>query len=426
MPPSLPARAATERAGPVPAAVTRAAARMAEDVGAPDPASLHGEALRQSEESFRLLVERVQDYAIFLIGPDGMVASWNAGAARIKGYAAAEIIGRPYATFFTDEDRAAGKPTQLLERARRDGRVEDEGWRVRRDGTRFWADAVLTALFDDAGRLRGYAKVTRDMTAHQRAQEMIRLNVALRESVEARERALAEAELRRDEAERARVSLQTFLGVIAHDLRTPLTTILGSAQLARRRVGAGAPERLDEALAAIVAEGRRMDELIGHLVDAARVGAGQLEVRPEPMDLVALARRAVAARQVAAPRHRIALDAPEKLEGEWDPERLAQVLDNLLGNAVAYSPDGGDVRVRVRSEGGEAVVSVADQGLGLRQDDLGRLFQRFTRLDTGRDIGGTGLGLYISRGIVAAHGGRIWAESPGPGKGATFALALPL
>ena len=390
------------------------------------PAPAQGDALRQSEETFRLLVERVQDYAIFLISPDGVVDSWNAGAARIKDYTAEQIIGRPYATFFTDEDRAAGKPASLLERARVDGRVEDEGWRVRRDGSRFWADAVLTALYDDDGLLRGYAKVTRDMTAHRQAQELIRLNAALQESAAARERALEETERQRDEAERTRASLQTFLGVIAHDLRNPLTSILGSAQLARRRVAAGASERLDEALAAIVAEGRRMDELIGHLVDAARVGAGQLEVRPEPTDLVALARRAVAARQVTTTRHRLALDAPERLEGAWDPERLAQVLDNLLGNAIAYSPDGGAVHVRLRREDREAVVSVTDQGLGIRQDDLDRLFQRFTRLETGRAIAGTGLGLYISQGIVAAHGGRIRAESAGPGKGATFAVALPL
>jgi PAS domain S-box-containing protein len=399
---------------------------MAEDVDVPVLAPSHGDALRQSEEIFRLLVERVQDYAIFLIGPDGIVASWNAGAARIKGYSADQIIGRPYATFFTDEDRAGGKPARLLERARLDGRVEDEGWRVRGDGSRFWADAVLTALYDDAGRLRGYAKVTRDMTAQRQTQELIRLNAALQESNAARARALAEAERQRDEAERARGSLQTFLGVIAHDLRTPLTAILGNAQVARRRAAAGASGRVDETLAAVVAEGQRMGKLIGHLLDAARVGEGQLRVWPVPTDLTALARRAVAAQQVATTRHRLVLDAPETLEGAWDPERLAQVLDNLLGNAVAYSPEGGEVRVQVRRQGGEAVVTVADQGLGVRQEDLDRLFQRFTRLDTGRDIRGTGLGLYISRGIVAAHGGRIWAESQGPGKGATFAVALPL
>jgi PAS domain S-box-containing protein len=377
-------------------------------------------------EIFRLLVDRVQDYAIFLIDPDGRVASWNAGAERIKGYTAAEIVGRPYATFFTAEDRADGRPDRLLGRALSEGRVEDEGWRVRRDGSHFWADAVLTALRDADGRLRGYAKVTRDMTERRQAAEQVRLIAALRDAVEERARALAEAERRRDEAERARASLQTFLGVVAHDLRGPLTAIRAGAQLLRRRAGAPSPERLGRALESIEDETRRMDELVGHLVDAARIGAGQLEVRPAPADLAALARRAVAAAQATTERHRLVLEAPERLEGEWDPGLLARVLDNLLGNAVKYSPEGGAVRVRVGRQDDRAIVSVSDRGIGLRPEELPRLFQLFARLEAGREVEGSGLGLYIVHGIVAAHGGRIWAESPGPGAGATFTVALPL
>jgi signal transduction histidine kinase len=134
----------------------------------------------------------------------------------------------------------------------------------------------------------------------------------------------------------------------------------------------------------------------------------------------------VEARQATTERHQLVLEAPEQLEGEWDPGRLGQVLDNLLGNAITYSPDGGMVRVAVRQEDGQAIISVSDQGLGLRQGDLGQLFQLFSRLETGREIRGTGLGLYISRGIVEAHGGSVRAESAGPGRGATFTVALPL
>lgn len=141
-----------------------------------------------SDELLRLVVERVEDYAIFVLDPNGRVATWNAGAQRIKGYTSDEIIGLPYATFFCPEDRDAGKPERLLHRARIDGRVEDEGWRLRKDGSRFWADAVLTALYDARGRLRGYAKVTRDLTERRRAEEQILLNTALRELAEERER----------------------------------------------------------------------------------------------------------------------------------------------------------------------------------------------------------------------------------------------
>src|SRR5262245_36618966 len=150
--------------------------------------------LRESDEQFRLLVKQVQDYAIFLITPTGLVATWNAGAEHIKGYTAQEIIGRPYATFFTTEDRAAGKPERLMRYAREHGRVEDEGWRVRKDGSQFWGDAVLTALHGAEGQLRGYAKITRDLTQRRQLDEQQSLIQALWETAEARDRALAEVE----------------------------------------------------------------------------------------------------------------------------------------------------------------------------------------------------------------------------------------
>src|SRR5262245_26390543 len=149
---------------------------------------------QESNEQFRLLVEQVQDYAIFLITPTGHVATWNAGAERIKGYTAQEIIGQPYATFFTEEDRATGKPERLMLHAREHGRVEDEGWRVRKDGSRFWADGVLTALHAAEGHLRSYAKITRDLTERRQLDEQRSLIQALQATAEARDQALAEVE----------------------------------------------------------------------------------------------------------------------------------------------------------------------------------------------------------------------------------------
>jgi signal transduction histidine kinase len=169
-----------------------------------------------------------------------------------------------------------------------------------------------------------------------------------------------------------------------------------------------------------------MDKLLGDLVDAAHIGTGHFQVQPEQTDLVAIARQAIETAAITATTRRIVLDAPERLEGEWDRERLAQVLDNLIRNAVKYSPGGGEIRVRVWREGDAARVSVFDEGLGIRPDDLPRLFQPFARSETGEQITGSGLGLYIARGIVEAHGGHLWAESAGLGKGAAFSFGLPL
>ncbi|MBI4495280.1 MAG: HAMP domain-containing histidine kinase [Chloroflexi bacterium] len=235
---------------------------------------------------------------------------------------------------------------------------------------------------------------------------------------------MREAERARQEAEMARQQLQRFLGMVVHDLRGPMTAILGSAQMAVRPDAS--PEHRERALATIGRQVRRMDRLVADLADAARIGAGRFEVQPQPTDLAALARRVVETAAAASARHRVRLEAPEQLEGAWDPDRLEQVLTNLVSNAIKYSPDGGEIRLSLRRKEGQAVASVVDQGIGLSPEDLQRLFQPFSRLDTAKGFQGTGLGLYISAAIVQAHGGRLWARSDGAGKGSTFTFTLPL
>jgi PAS domain S-box-containing protein len=367
--------------------------------------------LRQSDQQFRLLVEQVADYAIFLLDSDGQVATWNAGAERIKGYTAQEIIGRPYATFFTEEDRDTCKPERLIEQARELGKVEDEGWRVRKDGSRFWADAVLTAVHDAEGHLRGFAKVTCDLTQRKQMEENLK-------SLLAREQAA------RAEAECGREQLQQFLGVVAHDLRSPLTSILASAQLLGRHEKS--PEQLERTSALIANQAHRMNEIVSYLFDAAVIGVGEFKVHPQPMDLVATVRQIVEAQQMTTTRHHLLLEAPLSLEGRWDAERVEDALDNLIGNAIKYSPSGGEVYIRVELCDRQALVSVSDQGLGMLPEEIPQLFQLFSRLEPAGTIEGSGLGLYITRGFVEAHGGRIWAESAGPGQGSTFYLTLPL
>ena len=656
-------------------------------------------------ELLRLLVERVEDYAMFVLNADGRVATWNSGAERIKGYVAGEILGRPYATFFTPEDIVAGKPERLLRRARIDGRVEDEGWRVRKDGSRFWADAVLTALYDERGRLCGYAKVTRDLTERRRAEEQILLNTSLRELAEARDHALAEAQaerqrfaaifnqatagiaqrdltgryvlvngrfrellgrsteellqlkdldlthpedrahnlqvlerliehgeaytiekrymrpdgstvwaycsvslirdadgaprhvlsvvadvteqrqireaLRASEArsvflaeasrllaasldyettlsnvaqlavprvadwcavdllddqgamrrlavahvdpEKARLAhdlerryptdrnagtgvwhvMQTgqaellhsymvvpvsvrqrivgvisfvaaeshrsfgaddlaaaeelarraavaidnarlyqqaqeairvrddFLAAASHDLRNPLGSIRGNAQILERmleRTGSVPMERLRTGLTNIVGATDQMTRLINELLDVARLRLGaRLPLERIQADLAELTRRVVAAQQAATEGHHFdVLETEPELIGTWDVARLERVLGNLLSNAVKYSPDGGDIAVRLGRDGDMAVLTVRDFGVGIPAADLQRVFERFERARNvvGR-IGGNGIGLTASKHIVEQHGGTIKVDSH-EGRGSTFTVRLPL
>lgn len=244
---------------------------------------------------------------------------------------------------------------------------------------------------------------------------------------DAAEAAQAGAEEAAQEAELAQRNLRDFLAMAAHDIRGPLTAIAGYTDLLA--FPASTSEGRDVALAAIQAAIVQMDRLVEDIVDAGRLGAGAFRLRPEPLDLVALVRQVAGGQQETSNRHRILLEAPERLDGEWDPTRLGQVMTNLISNAIKYSPDGGDVRISVRDEGEAVVVSVCDQGRGLRPADVPHLFRPFTRLLTAEEqatVDGTGLGLYISHGIVQAHGGSIWASSRGKGTGSDFCLRLPL
>ena len=226
------------------------------------------------------------------------------------------------------------------------------------------------------------------------------------------------------DVELARRNLQNFMGMVAHDLRGPLTTLSGYAQLLER---SDLPaERRQAGLTVIRDSAQRMNRLVTDLVDAVRIGAGSFQVRPQHVDLAALTRDTVETQGHLTPEKEIELDTPEHLEGDWDPDRLAQVMGNLLSNAAKYSPDGGAIEVRLRQEDGQAVVSVSDQGIGIKPEDLDLLFQPFSRLYAERTTSGVGLGLYISKAIVVAHGGRIWAKSKGLGNGATFSFTLPL
>jgi signal transduction histidine kinase len=232
-----------------------------------------------------------------------------------------------------------------------------------------------------------------------------------------------EAELHAQAAELAQRHLQEFMGMITHDLRNPLTTMLGYIQILHKDATDITPERQRRAISSIEAAAHQVDRLVADLSDAGAIGAGHFAIQTARIDLLEVVRRVID-NQATTTNHYLILDTPERLEGEWDVQRMSQLLTNLISNAIKYSPAGGQVRVAIQQTAGEVIISISDQGIGLSRTQIDRLFQPFTRLYSGQDIRGTGLGLYICKAIVAAHGGRIWVVSE-PGQGSTFFVALP-
>jgi PAS domain S-box-containing protein len=359
------------------------------------------EALRHSEEQFRLLVEAVEDYAIFMLDPQGLVLTWNAGARAIKGYAADEVVGRHFSMFFTAQDVAAGVPQRELQAARQHGRTEAEGWRLRKDGTPFWANVVITPVLDGAGVLRGFAKVTRDLTGRRRMQEL----------------------------EQSSQRMHEFLAMLAHELRNPLAPIRNASDILQ--MYSPLPPPLVRVRQIIDRQLTHLTRLMDDLLDVARVVNGKLVLQPRALDFRDVVAASVDALRplVAARAQRLAVElppAPVTLTG--DETRLVQVLQNLLSNASRYTPRGGDIRVAVRVEGEACVATVSDTGHGIAAEALERIFGLFEQEATPREHGdsGLGIGLGLARRLVELHGGLLSAASEGPGRGSTFTMLLPL
>ncbi len=368
------------------------------------------QALREGEERFRLVVEGVRDYGIFALDPEGHVVSWNAGAERIKGWRADEILGRHFSTFYPDDTRAA-LPRLMLSRATEEGRAEDEGWRLRRDGTRFWANVVVTALRDEAGRLKGFSKVTRDMTDRKKA-----------------EQALSEA---REVAVAASLAKSEFLSRTSHELRTPLSAILGFAQLLELDHGQLRPTQTT-AVQQNLQAGRHLLALINEVLDISSIEAGRLELALEPLDLRDPLSEALDLSSPIADAAGIRLthDLGETpIVARADRRRLVQVALNLLSNAIKYNRPEGGAHLALSVVDGCARIIVTDDGVGVADAAASRLFTPFDRLGRERTSGidGTGLGLALSRRLVEAMDGRIGFENRRPpSRGACFWFELPI
>jgi len=362
----------------------------------------HEALLRRSEENFRLIVEGVRDYAIFMLDPGGHVASWNLGAQINKGYTAEEIIGQHFSVFYPQDKIDEGWPAHELECALRDGSFEDEGWRIRKDGSRFWASVVITSLYDEHGRHHGFAKVTRDLTDRRRI-----------DTLESQER-----------------HIYQFLALLGHELRNPLAPIANAVSIMRLQEPVSESMRhTRDILARQVAH---LGRLVDDLLDVGRIVTGKVYLERQPVELQQIVAESVEALSstMQARGHQLVVNVPrEPLMVVGDQVRLVQVLNNLLHNAAKFTPDGGRVSVTLASRGDRAELSVADNGPGILSEDLSYVFKLFAQSEQrdGRQHGGLGMGLSMVHQMVQRHGGEVSAFSTGePGKGVEFVVQLPL
>jgi PAS domain S-box-containing protein len=366
------------------------------------------EELRRSEERFRLLVEGIADYAIFMLDAEGFVTSWNSGAERIKGYHAEEIIGQHYSCFFGDEDLRKGNPAMALREAAATGRFEEDGWRLRKDGLRFQANVILTALHDPKGKLVGFAKITRDLTESRRAEDAVQA---------------AQAELARV----VRVStLGELTASIAHEINQPLSAIVTNANASRRILASPAPdiEDVQQALMEIAEAGTRAGEIISHIRALVKKGAPQ----KSPVDINLVIQEVLDIIPRVLEKQHISLKMelqPALPPVLGDRVQLQQVVLNLIMNgieamsAVPDRPRSLVIRSDARESGME--VTVQDSGIGFDPRNIDHVFDTFFTTKPN----GMGMGLSICRSIIEAHRGRLWASLDPAVQGATFRFSLP-
>jgi PAS domain S-box-containing protein len=359
-------------------------------------------------ERFDLLVTDAREYAVFLVGPGGHLRCWNAGAERIFGYRANEIIGQHFSRFFSPEDVLTGLPEHELAAALANGHVDSDCWQVRKDGTRLWCRAAVTALLDENKQVRSFARVLHDLTESEAVQAQ-------------RKRADGLAEANRSKEE--------FMALLSHELRSPLSPIVNALNILRQ-MRTNDPI-IEQAGNIIDRQVGQMVRLVDDLLDISRITKGKLRLTKEHTELRVIVNHAAESVRpfMDARKHEFSVVLPtHPIWVEADPARMEQVVVNLLNNAAKYTGTGGLIRMSVNCEDDEAVIRVRDNGIGIAPEMLPHIFELFAQVDgsLGRSYGGMGIGLALARNLVEMHEGRLQACSDGPGKGCEFTIKLPV
>ncbi|HEY3697857.1 MAG TPA: PAS domain S-box protein [Spongiibacteraceae bacterium] len=361
----------------------------------------HEELLRLSEERFRLLVEGVKDYAIYMLDPAGHVASWNSGARQTKGYQASEIIGKHFSIFYPADVAATGWPDKELKKALEEGRYEEEGWRVRKDGSRFWANCIITPLFDASERLYGFAKVTRDLTEKRRVSTL------------------------EDEGRR----ITTFIAMLAHELRNPLAPI--SNALAILRLEPHLPPAVEAANDIIARQLKQLTRLVNDLLDVNRIALNKLHLETKAVALESVIAEAIETIAPLLAENEQTLDADFRGCNLWvkgDRARLVQIIGNVLHNAAKFTQRNGHIEIYLHADNQQASIVIKDNGPGIAPERIPLLFNRFSQIedDAQKIFGGLGLGLSLAQQLAMLQGGKVQVFSTGiAGEGSEFVISFP-
>jgi PAS domain S-box-containing protein len=365
--------------------------------------------LKAANQRIRLILDNARDFAFIVTDPHGKITEWEGGAESITGWVADDVIGQPFSVIFTAEDKALSIPETELARAKASGRAEDKRWHLRKGGARFFADGVLVRLDDDAGMLHGFTKIFRDATLAQKAEDDLRR--------------LA------DDLEKANRRKTEFLATLAHELRNPLAPIRTGLEV--MRLATDNPAVLERSRATMERQVNHMVHLVDDLLDVARITSGNIELKKALVDLKTVVTNAIemSLPVIEAGNHHLTVTLEDETTLlDADPIRLSQVVSNLLTNAAKYTPEGGKIVLSSYTDGNEAIISIADNGMGIPVESLPLVFDMFTQVKRNSPLaqGGLGIGLSLVRRLVEMHGGAVNATSPGPDSGSTFSIRLPL
>ncbi len=374
--------------------------------------------MRQSEARYRSLVEQVADYGIFMLDEKGRIISWNEGAKRIKGYTSEDVIGKYFSIFYPEEDILNDKPAMELRIAKMEGKYEEEGWRIRKDGSRFWANVVITPVYNIENGLVGFSKVTRDLTERKKNEQ------ALRESYESYRQLVAELSVTNAELMEANKELEQFTAIVSHDLKEPVRTVKSFLLLMEKTLDQGQYQNIRGYIGKSIHASQRMQDLIDNLLYYSQISRSPL--LKEDVGVENLLQEVVQNLSAAIEKSNANIVIDNQVDVlPGDRVQLLQLFQNIVANALKFTgEESPDVTISCCNEHDRVKFIITDNGIGIDAQDLEKIFEVFRRLNLSQQYPGTGVGLAICKKVVERHKGEIWAESV-PGKGTTFFIILP-